>query len=293
MRIYFTLLYLGIIGSAFPQNGLPTAAQIRESISGEIHSFKIPPQSVHKVVNTAVWNGSDSIKVRLYFPQAGKNKRIIYNIHGGALVAGDLDTHDNICRVLASKTSSIVVAVDYRKPPEAPYPAGLDDCISVLNWIRKTASSWGGDPANLVLLGDSGGGLLITAMEVKMQGKIPVKKIALINPAVDLRTPGEGLYGLVTQMYLSGKSANDSLVSPILATNVSYFPPSLIITCANDLLKPQGMQWHEKLRRAQVAAKLTDIPNQDHLGGYWAAAHPDAQQAINETVKFITTGPIK
>ncbi len=288
MKSTLTIILLFIINSAFSQNQAPTAQDIRGAIEGEIYSFKIPPVEVSRIENRAVWNGSDSIKVRLYFPDNKKTSHpIIYQIHGGALVAGNLNTHDNICRLMAMKTASIVVAVDYRKPPESPYPASLNDCITVLNWIQKTAPSWHGDLNNLTLLGDSGGGLLITSLTVKEKGKFPFKKIVLINPAVDLRTPGDDMYGLVTQMYLNGKSANDSLVSPILASDVSFMPPTLIITCEKDILKPHGVAWHDKLQHANVSVKLVDIKNEDHLGGLWAACHPKAKQAIDEVIKFI------
>ena len=293
MKFYITIFNLLLVCNLFSQGKPPTADEIRQAISGQIYSYKIPPQPVYKVENTAVWNGIDSIKVRLYYPKAGKKQRIIYNIHGGALIACDLDTHDNICRLLANKTGSIVVALDYRKPPESPYPASINDCLTVLDWIWKTASSWGGDTSNLVCVGDSGGGLLITALEVKQQGHIPIKKNVLINPAVDLRSPPKGLYALVTQMYLHGQSANDSLVSPIIATNFSFFPPTLIVTCEKDILKPHGTELYEKLQQAHVFSKLVDIHNKDHLGEYWAAAHPEAQQAIDETVNFIMASPNK
>jgi len=119
------------------QNQMPTAQQIRQSIAGEIKSFNIPPAAIFKVENRVVVNGKDSIPIRIYYPKAGKKLRIIYHVHGGALVAGDLETHENICRVLANNTKSIVVAIDYRKPPEFPYPASINDCEFVLEWIKK------------------------------------------------------------------------------------------------------------------------------------------------------------
>ena len=288
MKSTLTIILLFIINSAFSQNQAPTAKDIRGAIEGEIYSFKIPPMEVSQIENISVWNGNDSVKVRLYFPDNHKtNHPIIYQIHGGALVAGDLSTHDNICRLMAMKTASIVVAIDYRKPPESPYPASLDDCVTVLNWIQKTASSWSGDLKNITLLGDSGGGLLITSLTVKEKSRFPIKKIVLINPAVDLRTPGDDMYGLVTQMYLNGKSANDFLVSPILASDVSFMPPTLIITCEKDVLKPHGVAWYNKLQQANVSVKLVDIKNEDHFGGLWAACHPKANQAIVEVIAFI------
>jgi len=288
MKSLFTTVLLFAFASAFSQNKPPTVEEIRQGIAGEIASFKVAATPVAKIENIKVWTGTDSLKVRLYYPDAKKKRHsIIYQIHGGALVGGDLNTHDNVCRLLAARTSSIVVAVDYRKPPESPYPAGVDDCISILNWITRTAASWSGDLTQLTLLGDSGGGLLATALLVKEQGRIPIKKVVLINPAVDLRNAGEGLYGLVSQLYLNGKSANDSLTSPILATNLSFAPPTLIVTSEKDILKSQGVAWYGKLQKAGVMVSMIDIPGEDHLGGLWSAGHPKAKQAIDETIKFI------
>ncbi|MFZ1440893.1 MAG: alpha/beta hydrolase fold domain-containing protein, partial [Candidatus Microthrix subdominans] len=50
--------------------------------------------------------------------------------HGGGWVVGDLDSHDPPCRVLAQRTGAVVMAVDYRLAPEAPYPAAVEDCVA-------------------------------------------------------------------------------------------------------------------------------------------------------------------
>lgn len=290
MSYFFSCLALLFSGTLIAQGGPPTADQVRQAIAGEIRQLNVQPVEVNKIINTKVYNGVDSIPVRIYIPQKGKSLQLIYNIHGGALIAGDLDTHDNISRLLASRTGAVVVAIHYRRPPESSYPAGLDDCIVVLGWIRKNAGSWGADPDKIVLLGDSGGGLLAASLLVKTNGKVPFRKAVFINPAVDLRTPGEGLYGMVTQMYLGGKPANDSVVSPITATDFRVFPESLVVTCEKDELKPHGLMLEEKLKSAAVKVKLVELPGEGHLGGLWSAAHPRAQQAIDAVVDFIKSG---
>ncbi len=266
---------------------VPTAEDVRKMIEGQIYALKIAPETVYKIVNKSVWNGSDSIKIRIYYPNANKKQRIIYNIHGGAFVTCNLDTHDNICRILANKAQSIVIALDYRKPPESPFPASLDDCATVLKWIKTNAKILGGDSNNLVLIGDSGGGLLVTALEVKLQKKLNAKAIVLVNPIVDLRGDEPGPYTMVINWYLSDKDPNDSLISPITAKNLSFFPPALIITSEKDDLKPQGIALFNKLSEQGVITKTVDIPQQGHLGPLWAAGHSYADKAIDETVKFI------
>ncbi|MET0461794.1 MAG: alpha/beta hydrolase [Chitinophagaceae bacterium] len=265
----------------------PSINDVRQAIAGEIYGFNIQGQRVESIQNISVWSGADTIPVRVYSPLKNKALPIIFLIHGGALVAGDLNTHDNISRLLANKTGSLVIALDYRKPPEAPFPVGLNDCNTVLEWIVKNAGRFGGDAKKLTILGDSGGGLLAAALIIKNAAAIPVNNLVLINPALDLRNPGEGLYGMVTQLYLGGKPANDSLVSPLVANNFSVFPPTLIVTSQKDILKPQGDQLNEKLKQAKITVKLVDLAGKDHLGGYWAAGHAEADEAINETVRFV------
>jgi acetyl esterase len=288
MRIVCLLFCLLFFHSSYSQNGIPSAADIREAIAEEIKSFNIAPIPLYNVTDDLVITKGDSVKVRRYYAGKASRQPVIFFIHGGALVAGDLETHDNICRVLAERTKAIVVAIDYKRPPESPYPAGLNDCSNVLAWIKKKAASWGGDPNNIIVVGDSGGGLLATSLQVKEGKNAGFKKMILVNPATDLRNPGEGLYGLVTQLYLNGTSPDNPVISPITAKSFAAFPPTLIITCEKDILKEHGTQLQAKLQQAKVRVKLVDIPAQDHLGGLWAAAHPDAKIAIDETVSFIS-----
>lgn len=290
MRLFFTTIIVLISAACSAQDIQGVANSIRREIAGEIKSFRIPQPPIAKSKELQVVNASDTIKIRIYYPNNGKKKLpIIYNVHGGALVAGDLNTHDNICRILSLRTSSIVIAVDYRKPPEFPYPAGMDDCMAVLNWIKKNGQSLNADITKLTLLGDSGGGLLIATLLVNQNGKIPVNNVVLVNPAVDLRNAGDGMYGLVTKMYLNGKSPEQAIISPILGKDVSFFPPTLVITCEKDILKSQGTAFFHKLKSANVKVEITDIANEDHLGGLWAAGHPRAVSAIDKTVAFIKT----
>lgn len=262
-------------------------------LASQIASYKTTPEAVYKVETRTIWTGADSIRIRIYSPNANKNNRIIYNIHGGALVAGDLESHDQVSRVLANRCSAIVIAVDYRKPPENPYPAGIDDCIAVLEWIKKNAATFGGDRNNIVWLGDSGGGLFAASMQVRLQKSFVPSGMVLVNPAVDVRAATNPFYELVRGWYLNGKNPNDSIISPILATNVAFFPPSLIITSEKDDLKPQGIEFYNKLLQAGVKTEWVDLPAQDHLGGLWATNHPEARKAVDEAVRFINSLPRK
>jgi len=292
----FCILMIIVLSSTYTycQTEGPGAMQIRNMIEGQIRSFKITPEAVFNVRNTSVWTGTDSIKIRIYYPSQSKNLPAIFNIHGGALVAGNLDSHDNISRQLCKATNSVVIALDYRKPPESPYPAGLNDTWFVIKWITEHAGNIGIDKNKIIVVSDSGGGLLAAALPIKIKmekAKVNVQGFIFINPAIDLKydtsSPPNPVYALVTQWYLGNHPAEDSLASPIRARDFSNFAPSLIIVCDKDELKPHGERLAQKLGEAGIERKLFNIPNEDHLGGFWAAAHPRAKPAIDETIRFI------
>ena len=105
------------------------------------------------------------IPVRLYYPtkdraslaQAGETLPGIVYAHGGGFVLGNLETHDRICRVLASKTGAVVVAVDYRLSPEAKFPVAVKEVAHVAKYVHEQGNAWGIDGNRLAFGGDSGG----------------------------------------------------------------------------------------------------------------------------------------
>ena len=76
---------------------------------------------------------ADGVRCRLYVPDGAE--RTILFLHGGGFVFGDVDTHDGQSRRLANRTGSAVLAVDYRRPPEHPFPAAPDDVDTALSWL--------------------------------------------------------------------------------------------------------------------------------------------------------------
>jgi len=96
-------------------------------------------------------NGADGarIPIRIYTP-AGVRKSdpqpVFYYIHGGGFVAGSMDVVEEMCKLVVEKTGCAAVQVGYRLAPENPYPAGVDDCYAVLQWIYENDRIVGGDP---------------------------------------------------------------------------------------------------------------------------------------------------
>ncbi|RYZ88355.1 MAG: alpha/beta hydrolase [Proteobacteria bacterium] len=294
MKQLFTILFAFACFCTHAQNEPPSAAQIRGMIEGEISSFNIPPEPVHSVSDITVWTGSDSVKIRIYYPGDSKNLPAVFNIHGGALVAGNLESHDNISRIICHRSNSIVIALDYRKPPEKPYPAGFNDTWAILKWINTNAAKLGIDKNNIMLLSDSGGSLFAAAIPARIRkenSNIRLIAEAFINPALDLRQESlanaNPFYKLVAGWYLGNTRADDPQVSPLASNDWRTFPPTMIITCEKDELKPHGDSLASKLKLSGISTRLINLPGEDHLGGLWAAGHERANPAITATLLFI------
>ena len=285
MKNLATLVFIFLFNMAFAQEA-PTPDMVRQMISGEIKSMNIEPEKIYKIENKNI----DGIPVRIYYPNAAKKLDVIYNIHGGALVAGDIETHENISRKIANATNSIVISLDYRKAPENPFPKSLDDVVTVYKWIIKNQQTISSKAKEMSIVSDSGGCLLAAALQIEVKQKNidgKIKKVIYINPAFDLRNPGQGFYGIVTNWYLSGVNPNNELVSPILAKDFSVFSPCLIVVNEKDILLSQGVDFSTKLNAAKIKNELITIHGEDHFGGFWAAAHPKINLTFNKTIKFL------
>lgn len=261
---------------------------IREAIAGSIETLNTEPENVFRVLNKEVSSGEFSIPVRVYYPTNQDSLPIIFHIHGGAWIAGNLDTHDNICRRLAIETNSIVVAIDYRRPPEHQYPIALNDCLFILKWIDKNKEILKGD-GRLFLIGDSAGGGLVPSLCIKnMSSDTPVKIDGqiLINPATDLRNESESYktYDIFIDWYVpSGIEKNNSLISPLVFNDFSQLPKSLIVVSENDKIKVEGVQFHQKMIESGNFSVIFELGEIGHLGPLWAGN----SERVNLAFEFI------
>ncbi|HEX8720377.1 MAG TPA: alpha/beta hydrolase fold domain-containing protein, partial [Pyrinomonadaceae bacterium] len=103
---------------------------------GAVRDFEIPG------------DGGRAIRVRHYAPTAA-SRDLLVCLHGGGFVIGDLETHDEPCRLLCLHARTHVLSVEYRLAPEHPFPAGLRDAALALAWAQENAAALGADPARV------------------------------------------------------------------------------------------------------------------------------------------------
>lgn len=199
--------------------------------------------------------------------------------HGGGMLVGDLDTHDEPCRLLCQHGQMQVLSVNYRLLPEHPVPAAIEDGIDAMHWAHAHATKLGADPDRIVIGGDSAGGNLATVISQQLTDH-PVQPVAqlLIYPAVDMHgeypsydTYGEGLYFSRASHYESKEIAfqrsdirpDDPLISPIFG-NLAGQPPLLMVIAELDMLRDEGELYASKMADAGSPSSIYRVIGQGH-----------------------------
>jgi acetyl esterase/lipase len=230
-------------------------------------------------------------------PPQNRN-RLLIHVHGGCFVSfpGESGTAEAI--YMAGFGGFRVISVDYRMPPDYPYPAGLDDAVSVWREAVKMTS-----PKNMAIFGSSAGGNLTLAMVLRAkQEKLPLPAaIAPGTPMSDLTGAGDSFqtnamvdnvlvaYGANCDkraaLYAAGRDLKDPLLSPVYA-DVSGFPPTILTSGTRDLLLSNTVRMHRKLRQAGVEAVLQVFEGQSHAQYYRDPAAPETKEAFEEIARF-------
>ena len=242
------------------------------------------------------------VKCRHYRTTGQTPAPLLVYYHGGGWVIGDLESHDDVCRKLASQARCDVIAVDYRLAPEHPAPAAVDDCIAATKWIFANAKSLGIDPARVAIGGDSAGGNL-SAIVAMHSGEKPVFQL-LVYPATDMRMGqqshkdnAQGYLLTADSMkwfighYLQGdeKKKLDPKVSPILSSDADLkkSPPTLVITAEFDPLRDEGEEYAAKLASLGVPTSTVRFHGQIHAFFGMSELLDDAAAAISLSASYL------
>ena len=216
------------------------------------------------------------IPIRVYRPVAGNDVLpVLVYFHGGGWVLGDLESCDTICRDLCLAARCMVVSVAYRRAPEHPFPAALDDCISAIRDVAARHESYSINPHRIAIGGDSAGGNLVAVAAQQLRNQLPgqaptIFHQVLVYPIVDAepdrwasyREFADGFAMTAADMrwyldqYVPRQSdRSDPRVAPIRTPDLSRLPAATIITAECDVLRDEGEAYARKLADAGVPVR--------------------------------------
>jgi acetyl esterase/lipase len=226
--------------------------------------------------------------------EAGADDRAYLEIHGGALVHGSGEFSRTGARIQADHHGVRCYGVDYRMPPEYPYPAALDDCVGAYRALLERYS-----PANIVVGGGSAGGNLAAALALRARDEgLPLPAgLVLLTPELDLTESGDSfetnrVFDVVlpqplmatNRLYAAGHDLAHPYLSPLFGDFAKGFPPTFLQAGTRDLFLSNTVRMHRALRRAGVAVELHVFEGMPH-GGFMGA--PEDLELAAETRRFV------
>jgi acetyl esterase len=249
--------------------------QARQRVAKDARTFEGPKIQVDRVQELRINGAAGPLGARLYVPRqpssgSAADPLLIY-YHGGGFVVCDLETHDNLCRFLASRAGLRVLSLDYRLAPEHRFPAAHDDAVAALRDAAARADELGIDPGRIAVGGDSAGGNLAAgvAQATAGNGVGPAFQL-LLYPWLDLSTKrrscalfGDGFYlteadlDWYRQQYVAEEAdVSDPRCSPLLTPDLANLAPAYIAVAGFDPLRDEGEEYAARLHQAGVTVAL-------------------------------------
>ena len=233
-RLWLTLLYLG--------------APLPAGVS--VHSTAVAGRPAERVASAT-----------------GYGDRAVLLLHGGAFLIGSPRTHRVLAAHLAVVSGAPVYTLDYRRAPEHPFPAAVDDAAAAYAELANAG------PVSVV--GDSAGGALalLLALRLRDEGAPPPAGLVLISPVTDFTLGSSASYRgretVVKESWLrAGVDAFLGGADPVglspLQAGLAGFPPVLLQLAEHERLRPEGERLAERLREAGVATELEVLPGLWH-----------------------------
>ena len=260
----------------------------------------------------------NTINLRITRPDHDETLACIYYIHGGGM--SNMSCFDGMYRgwaKLMAANDVAVVMVDFRNslvassaPEVAPFPAGLNDCVSGFRWVRAHAAQLHIDPARIVVAGESGGGnlTLATGLKLKQDGDLgQVKGLYALCPYIAGQWPSPDSpssienNGILLNLHsnrgamsygIEAFTERNPLAWPSFATvdDVAGFPPTVISVNECDPLRDEGINFYRLLLRAGVAARGRQVMGTMHGTEIFTIACPEISRDTARDIAAFARG---
>ena len=241
------------------------------------------------------------VKVNILMPRVVAKEnvdRVFLHFHSGGYVLNPGDAGTREATYMAAFGQAKVISVDYRLAPENPYPAALDDCMSVYRELIENNR-----PERIGVFGTSAGGALTLALvlRAKTEGLPLPGALAPGSPQSDMTKTGDTYMTLefidnfqvsydgwlkdALAAYANGHDMIDPLLSPVYGDLVG-FPPAILTSGTRDLFLSNTVRVHRKLRQAGAIAELQVFEGLSHNQYAIVPTAPETKEAFTEIVGF-------
>src|SRR6266487_2214003 len=278
-------------------------AELRESVKQTTVAPASTLESVAHIENLVIPGPAGDLLVRLYTPE-GAGRFPVLMFFQKSWCAGNLNTHEMMCRSLCGGADCLVMTVDYRLAPEYPFPAALEDCYAATSWMAVNATKLQGDPTRIAVGGESGGGNFAAAVALmsRDRGSPTLTFQLLICPAADFRVTTDSWkdydgymmnreeFLIVRDFYAPSEDERlNPYAAPSLAPNLHELPPALIITAECDPLRDGGELYRQRLLEAGVHVTVSRYDGMVHSFMHLRSLVPQANQALDEAIHALRT----
>jgi acetyl esterase len=282
-------------------SAIPAFRQMMNEFTRIVSFSEVEEISIHEL--TFVPDGLPDFKIRIYNANRMELNPVLVYFHGGNWIAGGLQTSDAVCQTLAEGSNYVVISVDYALAPEHHFPTPLYQGLEVIEWIRRQGVHYGIDRHKIVVGGDNAGGNIAAGL-VHLLNRERANKLfgqLLICPALnhhfDTSSYAEFANGYLQSRDLVQASwiaylgvtnnGSDELASPLLASNISHVPPTLIFSAGYDPLRDEAEEYASRLKNANIPVHLHRFKSVTHHFWLMDGILDVARKAQREAVRFL------
>jgi acetyl esterase/lipase len=253
---------------------IPAARVTRAAMAAEARAaFRPDPRIVQTDHVVPGVPGNPDVRLRQYRSQESRpTAPCLYWIHGGGHVLGGIDQDDELMQHFVGVLDCVAISVDWRRAPENPFPAALNDCYAGLQWVLEHAEQLGVQAGSLAVGGASSGGGSAAglALLARDRGRLQIGFQLLIYPMLDDRgvTDSSRSVGhpnvwnttsnrIAWAAYLGDFGPDVSpYAAPSRASGLTGLPPAFIATGELDLFCDEDVDYAQRLMQAGVSTEL-------------------------------------
>jgi len=262
-----------------PHPSLQSAEERRLAYRDAAMVNRDDPAAVASTLDVSLALEGRTLQARLYVPLDDESQALVVYFHGGGFVVGDLDTHDALCRRLASETRMRFLAVNYRLAPEHPFPAGVNDAVDTIRYVRAHLGEFEDPGAELIVMGDSAGATLMTVGCALTRGEnLGIAAQVVIYPTLgpELFTESVHEFGVGHVLdidhlrydyglYLNGWTDHgDPRVTPLMFGDLTGAPPAIVVVAQCDPLRDEAVAYAGLLEHFGVRVELLEAEGMIH-----------------------------